>query len=68
MTPSIARWIAWFLVVAYVILAAIGLSLQGLTRAPFGPNALPVAVILVTLQFKTSTVYYLFCLRQMINA
>ena len=40
---------AWFLVFAYVILAAVGLSLQGLTRAPFGPNAMPVAVILVTL-------------------
>jgi signal transduction histidine kinase len=49
MTPRIARWIAWFLVFAYVILAAVGLRLQGLTRTPFGPNALPVAVILVTL-------------------
>ncbi|MCC6190188.1 MAG: sensor histidine kinase [Anaerolineales bacterium] len=45
----VARWIAWFLVFAYVILATIGLSLQGLTRLPFGAAALPVAVILVGL-------------------
>jgi hypothetical protein len=45
----VARWIAWFLVFAYFILAAIGLSLQGLTRAPFGAAALPIAVILVGL-------------------
>jgi signal transduction histidine kinase len=49
MTPRIARWIAWFLVVAYVILAAIGLILQGRTRAPFGSIGLPIAVILVSL-------------------
>lgn len=49
MNVRTARWTAWFLVFAYVILAAIGLSLQGLTRAPFGAAALPIAVILVSL-------------------
>jgi len=49
MTPRIARWIAWFLVFAYVILATIGLILQGRTRAPFGSIGLTIAVILVSL-------------------
>lgn len=49
MSPRLARWIAWSLVGTFILLAAVGLTLQGLTRAPFGPNALPVAVILVSL-------------------
>jgi signal transduction histidine kinase len=49
MTPRIVRWIAWFLVFAYLILAAVGLSLQGLARVPFGTVTLTIAIILVSL-------------------
>jgi signal transduction histidine kinase len=49
MSPRLARWIAWSLVAAFILLAGAGLILQGLTRAPFGAAWLPVAVILVTL-------------------
>jgi signal transduction histidine kinase len=47
--PTFARWIAWSLVGMFIFLAAVGLILQGVTRAPFGAAWLPAAVILVTL-------------------
>jgi len=49
MTSRIARWIAWSIVFVYIILAAAGLTLQGLAHAPFAWTALPVLVILISL-------------------
>jgi len=49
MTPRTARWIAWAIVVIYFVLAAVGLTLQGLARAPYAPTSLPVLIILVLL-------------------
>ncbi|MEJ2558401.1 MAG: histidine kinase [Anaerolineae bacterium] len=48
-TPRIARWIAWFLVVAYVTLATVGLALQAITNTPYVNTALPVIIIMVIL-------------------
>ncbi|MDX1415940.1 MAG: histidine kinase, partial [Candidatus Promineifilaceae bacterium] len=44
-----ARWTAWFLVVAYVILAGAGLILQGLAQSSYAQTTLPVLIILVSL-------------------
>lgn len=49
MTPRSARWIAWAIVVLYIILAAAGLTLQGLARTPYAQTALPVLIVLMSL-------------------
>ncbi len=49
MTPRIARWTAWFLVAAYIVLAGTGLVLQGLSRAPYTQTGLPVLIFLDSL-------------------
>ncbi len=40
---------AWSLVGMFVLLAGTGITLQGLSRVPFGQSALPVAIALVSL-------------------
>jgi signal transduction histidine kinase len=49
MTPRIVRWIAWAFVVIYIILAAAGLTLQGLAHTPYAQTVLPVLIALVIL-------------------
>jgi len=49
MTSRSARWIAWAIVVLYFILAAVGLTLQGLSHTSYSQTLLPVLVILVSL-------------------
>ena len=49
MSARTARWIAWAIVAIYFILAAIGLTLQGIARAPYAQTPLPALVFLVSL-------------------
>jgi two-component system NarL family sensor kinase len=49
MTSRIARWIAWSIVIVYVILAAAGLALQGLAHVSYAQTPLPVVIVLVCL-------------------
>jgi two-component system NarL family sensor kinase len=49
LTPRIARWIAGFLVVAYLTLATVGIILQAVSNAPYVNTELPVIIILVIL-------------------
>jgi signal transduction histidine kinase len=49
MNPRTARRIAWAIVVLYFILAATGLTLQGLARVSFAQTALPVLIFLMSL-------------------
>jgi two-component system NarL family sensor kinase len=49
MTPRTARWIAWAIVVIYFVLAAAGLTLQGIAHALYAQTSLPVLIFMVLL-------------------
>jgi len=49
MTPRTARRMAWTILVIYITLAAIGLTLQGIARAPWAQTSLPALIFLVSL-------------------
>jgi len=49
MTPRFARRIAWSLVVAYIVLATVGVTLQAISDAPYVNTALPAIIILLIL-------------------
>jgi two-component system, NarL family, sensor kinase len=42
-----AHWIAWVIVVIYFILAAAGLTLQGLAHTTFAQTVLPVLIVMI---------------------
>ncbi len=49
MTSRTARWIAWSIVIIYFILAAAGVTLQGLAHVAYAQTVLPVLVVLLSL-------------------
>ncbi|HSG14800.1 MAG TPA: histidine kinase [Anaerolineae bacterium] len=49
MAPRTARWAAWAVATIYFVLAAAGLTLQGLARAPYAQTTLPILTVLVLL-------------------